>query len=138
MFWKKHCILSNSRLLISNMAIVFSKFQPKISKSDIFSAKLKVFFPWDFGGVTFHSLLVTRWCLLDVHYLLQNHSLRISKFTRHWLQIHSLLVTCCKLTHCSLLVAEVTVAKYDSHLIMKLTGYKHYLFKVNKVSWRNF
>ena len=71
-----------------------------------------------FRGVTFHSLLVSRWSSLVACYSLQNHSLLVAKFARYWLQkllvakINSLLVArfvCYSLQ--KLLVAEVARCK---------------------------
>ena len=41
-------ILTNSRVLISKMAIVFFKFRQKIPKYEIFFENSKVFFKWNF------------------------------------------------------------------------------------------
>ena len=72
----------------------------------------------------------------------------MAKFTRFSLQIHSLLVICCKITRSSLLVVTTLVAcyslqkllvpKYNLSLIMKLTSWKFFWSKVNKARWRNF
>ena len=71
-------------------------------KSATLWKKILIAKPW---GITFHSLLVTRWKLLVACNSLQNYSLLVANFAR----CKKSLVTRCKI--CSLLVAEVARCK---------------------------
>ena len=42
--WVKNSYLTNLKVLISNMTMLFSNFSPKISKSDIFMPNLRIFY----------------------------------------------------------------------------------------------
>ena len=112
---------------------------------------INLLFP--FRGVTFHSLLVSRWNSLVACYSLQNHSLLVAKFARYWLQkllaakINSLLVaevarckkplvTRCEIcflhvaTNYSLLVARCSLQKIINHSLKQS--------QVHKVRWKFF
>ena len=88
-------------------------------------------FKW---GVTFHTLLVTRWNSLVACYSLQNHSLLVAKFARYSLQKllvaknHSLLVA--KFARCK--NHSLPVAKFARYSLEKLLVAKNHSLLVAK------
>lgn len=92
MLCKKHCVFSNSRLLIPNMAKGFQSFNLKSAKFSVQN---------NFFCENLEAWLFIRCLLLVAH---------------SSLQIYLLLVTRCKFTHCSLLVANLLTARYSSQI----------------------
>ena len=106
------CILTNSKVLVSNMTIVFSNFGLKIPRKDIFGAEFKVFSFW----MRLCNSTNTRGLISNMTIVFWNSYLKIPKKT--------------------ILVSKLKFFSFTSHTAFwKIPGYANFKPKITQIGY---